>query len=152
MQRDSDINYHIFNNKCYIEIDLNESIWDYVKIMDRGYRVLYNIAYFSKRYKRWVRVDFNDWSDGATSAPDIDSFSWIFHDDLCRTGKFHAIGNKSDWNISPPSAFAIDCNNHQASMILHDILKSEKYWLRSKLWYIGTFLFGGGKARDNGLL
>ncbi|MCP4322647.1 MAG: hypothetical protein GY787_12530, partial [Alteromonadales bacterium] len=64
------INYIIINIK-------NESIWDYVQKIKAddggvlGYRVLENIAYFSKRYNKWVGVEKGDRSDGATFAQDL---------------------------------------------------------------------------------
>mgnify|MGYP003661571819 CR=1 FL=1 len=80
----------------YIRVNLqHESIFDYVQINYKtkdgflgkrvkvsGYTVLEDIGYFSKRYDKWVVVEAGDKSDGATSALDIDSFGWIFHDDL----------------------------------------------------------------------
>ncbi len=75
-------------------------------------------------------------SDGATGARDIDSDGWWVHDKLCDTGKF-----------DDGSA----CTNLQASMILYDILKSEGRWFRARSWLVTTWLFGGGKARDNGM-
>ena len=43
------------------------------------------------------------------------------------------------------------CTNWQASKILSDILKSEGRWFRSRSWFAATWLFGGGKARNNGM-
>lgn len=119
-----------------------ESVFDYVmpikatdgKIL--GYEVRFNLAYYSKRYNKWVTIKKGDKSDGATSAPDIDSFSWLIHDDLCNFGVFED-GSK--------------CSNLQASTILYDIQVDEGYWYRAWLWWTGTFLFGGGQARKNGL-
>lgn len=120
----------------------NESVFDCVtpitatdgKIL--GYSVNENIAYCSNRYNKWITIKAGDKSDGATSAPDIDSFSWLVHDDLCNFGVF-ADGSK--------------CSNLQASTILYDIQMDEGYWYRAWLWWTGTFIFGGGKARKNGL-
>lgn len=122
-----------------LSIDLkNESIWDYVKVLDNGmYSFTREVRYYSKRYKKWVVCEVNDLSDGATCAKDIDSFGWGVHDDLCRTGKFED-GSK--------------CTNWQASMILSDILKEEGYCFRSRTWLWATWSLGGGKARDNGML
>jgi hypothetical protein len=119
-------------------VDLQtESIWDYVQMLDSGmYVFTKQVRYFSDRYSKWVVCEVNDLSDGATSAKDIDSFSWGAHDDLCRTGKFED-GSK--------------CSNWQASQILSDILKAEGYGFRSRTWLYATWLFGGGKARDNGM-
>ena len=117
-----------------------ESIFDYVEILYKtkntwlgkrtvtsGYRVLENIGYFSKRYNKWVVCEAKDNSDGATGAKDIDSFGWIFHDDIKKFKKFED-GSK--------------CTNPQASYILYDILKSEGYWFRARSWFITTLAWG----------
>tara|TARA_R110002096_G_scaffold128126_1_gene276335 strand:- start:561 stop:926 length:366 start_codon:yes stop_codon:yes gene_type:complete len=93
--------------------------------------------YFSLRYGKWVHCHVCMKSDGATNAMDIDSFSWLVHDKICDIGLFQD-GTK--------------CTNKQASMIISDILKSEGKWFRAKTWFVATWLFGGGKARKNGLL
>ena len=121
----------------------NDSVHNYAdKIRDvagkkLGYVTKTNIAYYSERYDQWVLVSAGTRLDGATQAKDIDSFSWLFHDILCATGEF-AEGDK--------------CNNWQASMILHDILLAEGRWFRAKTWFVGTWLFGGGQARKNGMI
>lgn len=131
-----------FQGRTYTVVDLDkDSVFDYVLPFDDPtgeykYRVLENIAYYSLRYRKWVLVEAGDKSDGATSAIDIESFGWIFHDELCATGLF-SDGTK--------------CNNRQASMVLSDILTVEGHHVRSVTWFIATWLFGGGKARDNGL-
>ena len=101
-----------------------------------GYRVNEEILYYSKRYDEYITCDKGDRSDGATMAPDLDSFGWIFHDELCTTGKF-SDGSK--------------CTNLQASTVLSDIMAEEGRWFRRITWFTGTWLFGGGKARDNGM-
>ena len=101
-----------------------------------GYVVTDSFRYFSVRYHRWISCTKGDTSDGATCAPDLLSFSWIIHDQLCSTGKF------DDGTI---------CTNWQASNVLSDILKEEGRWFRARSWFVATWLFGGGKARDNGL-
>lgn len=118
----------------------NQSVFDFVTPILNDpkykYKVKSNLAYYSKRYDKWITVKAGDKSDGATSAPDIDSWCWLIHDDLCNFGVFED-GSK--------------CTNWQASMILSDILREEKRYLRSLTWFTGTWLFGGGKARDNGM-
>ena len=119
-----------------------KSVFDYVEIISAdnldvlGYRVLENIAYYSKRYKRWIGVEAKDKSDGATCAPDIDSFCWLFHDELCNDGAFED---------------GTECNNWQASSVLSDILKQEGRWFRARTWFTATWIGGGGKARENGM-
>lgn len=117
-----------------------ESVFDFVTPIFNNhkykYKVKSNLAYYSKRYDKWITVKTGDKSDGATSAPDIDSWCWLVHDDLCKFGVFED-GSK--------------CTNWQASMILSDILREEGRWFRSLTWFTATWFFGGGKARDNGM-
>ena len=94
------------------------------------------IRYFSKRYMKLVLVPKGYSSDGATGAPDINSRAWWVHDKLCDTGTFEG-GSK--------------CNNWQASQVLQDILSEEGRWFRAKSWFWGTWFFGGGRARKNGM-
>jgi len=124
------------------QVDLkNESIFDYVTLsIDKDGEVVYtcnqNIGYFSKRYKKWIVREAQDDSDGATGAKDIDSFSWLFHDELCDTGL---------WEDNEP------CTNWQGSQVISDILKEEGYWFRSRSWFVATWLLGGDKLRKNGM-
>lgn len=119
-----------------------QSVFDFVNVISAtdgkklGYEVKENLAYWSVRYRKWVTIKKGDKSDGATSAPDIDSWCWLIHDDLCNFGVFED-GSK--------------CTNWQASKILSDILRTEGKWLRSFTWFTATWLFGGGKARGNGM-
>ena len=100
------------------------------------YELLKNIEYYSGRYDKYVIAKKGERFDGATGAIDIDSFGWIIHDVLCRDGVF---------------ADGTPCNNWQASQVLSDILKSEGRCIRRHSWFWATWLFGGGKARKNGL-
>lgn len=134
----------ILNNITYEVVDVkNNSVWDYVEKIRAdngevlGYRVLENIAYFSHRYQKWIGVEKGDRSDGATYAKDINSFGWIFHDELCNDGTFER---------------GVKCNNWQASNVLTDIMKDEGYWFRAKTWFWSTWIGGGGKARENGMI
>lgn len=109
-----------------------------------------NIWYYSERYSKWVHVPYDYPSDGATGAADVDSKGWWVHDMLCDSGT---------WLDRTP------CTNWQASTVLSDIMKQEAsdYWqeknkwkavkryTRSLCWWPATWLFGGGKARDNGM-
>lgn len=132
------------NGKKYLIPNLKKhSVFDYVKLIKAssgavlGYEVLFNVAYFSKRYRKYITVEAKDISDGATTAPDIDSFSWLFHDEVCEEGAFNDGTKATNW---------------QASKILSDILSEEGKWFRAKTWFAATWLFGGGKARKNGML
>lgn len=131
------------NCKPYRVVDIeNESVFDYVEKIKAdngetlGYRVLEDIAYFSLRYGKWIGVEKGDRSDGATGAKDLDSFGWIFHDELCNDGTFED-GTK--------------CKNWQASHVLTDIMQVEGYWFRTRSWFWATWFAGGGKARANGM-
>lgn len=128
-------------------VDLkNESIFDHVtivynkKVDGKKYLISYivneDIGYYSKRYDKWIVARKGFPSDGATSAIDIDSFGWPFHDVICRYGKFE------DGTM---------CNNWQASSVLRDILKVEGRYVRENTWFVMTWLFGGEQARKNGM-
>ncbi len=106
--------------------------------------------YYSRRYNRFVTVPDGYPSDGATGVKDIDSESWWVHDVLCDRGT---------WDDG------ILVTNWQASWVIADILYKEsrrmfaadKAWRglkrvsRSWLWLAGTFLWGGGECRKNGM-
>ena len=122
---------------------MKESIYDYIEPIKSGagvvlgYQVTKDKDYFSERYQKHLQIKATDKPyDGASGAMDIDSFGWLFHDVAKREKKF------SDGS---------ECTNHQASCILYDILKSEGRWFRSRSWFAATWLFGGGKARNNGM-
>ena len=106
------------------------------KSSKKPYILLRTIIYHSKRYDKTVIVMEGERSDGATWAVDIHSEGWWVHDELCNSGLF------ADGTL---------CSNLQASMIIHDILKSEGYWFRARTWLIGTFIGGGGECRKNGM-
>ena len=120
-----------------------ESVFDYVKKIKAndgktlGYRVMRDVEYYSHRYKKHIKVSEGDRSDGATFAKDLNSFGWLIHDELCSKGVFKN-GDK--------------CSNLQASHVLTDIMKREGYWFRTRTWFWATWLFGGGKARKNGMI
>lgn len=95
------------------------------------------IRYFSERYQKWVIVPVDYPSDGATFASDIYSDSWWVHDKLCDTGTWEDGTCVSNW---------------QASQVLADILNDEGRWIRARRWFWATWLIGGGKCRENGML
>lgn len=108
--------------------------------MSRYYIKYYNpkeIHYYSKRYDKYVTVPYGYESDGATGARDIKSDSWWVHDVLCDRGY---------WDDGTP------CTNWQASKVLQDILDDEGRWFRKHTWFWTTWLFGGGRARENGMV
>lgn len=100
------------------------------------YTCPYEIKYHSKRYNKYLTVPEGYISDGATGAIDIWSEGFWVHDLACDRGTFDD-GTKM--------------NNWQASTILSDILKHEGRWFRARSWFVATWLFGGGKARENGM-
>jgi hypothetical protein len=106
-------------------------------ILDNGrYRLNESIVYHSIRYNKTVTVPAGFISDGATGAMDIASRAWFVHDQLCVSGEFDDGTKVSNW---------------QCSQVLQDVLKEEgRYW-QSKRWFWATWLFGGGKARENGM-
>ena len=95
------------------------------------------ICYHSFRYGKCVVVPEGYPSDGATFAADIYSDGWWIHDKLCDSGMFED---------------GTPCTNWQASQILSDVLADEGRWMRKHYWKWATFLLGGGKARENGML
>lgn len=107
-----------------------------IKEVGDGYEVIEDYLFYSKRYKKFLLIHKDFYSDGATDAIDIDSDSWIVHDFICRYG---------EWSDKTK------INNWQASMVIHDILEEEGYWFRKYTWFWMTWLLGGGAARDNGL-
>lgn len=94
------------------------------------------ISYTSPRYKKTVTVQPGVY-DGATGAIDINSASWWVHDQLCNTGQWDDGTKVSNW---------------VCSQVLQDILMAEGRWARARYWFWTTWLFGGGKARLNGLI
>lgn len=101
-------------------------------VLDKSY------TYFSNRYNKYVYLPKDFESDGATGAVDLsNSAAYWVHDWLCDHGKWS--------DLSP-------CTNWQASQVLSDILKSEGRWFRARTWFAATWLFGGGKARQNGMI
>lgn len=102
----------------------------------KKYRALNTVTYHSDRYNRDITVEEGYLSDGATDAPDLDTDAWGFHDKLCDTGR---------WDDG-----SLVCN-WVASTVLADILWRDGYKFRAIYWWWATYLFGGGKARENGM-
>ena len=106
-------------------------------ILGNGYYLLCeSITYYSKRYKKTSTVPSGRVSDGATGAMDITSRGWWVHDELCRKGRWDDGTKLTNW---------------QCSQVLQDILTEEGRKWQGRRWFLMTFLFGGGKARENGL-
>lgn len=103
---------------------------------DGSYRLNETIVYRSPRYGKTITIPKDRISDGATGAMDITSRGWWIHDELCRNGCWDDGTKLTNW---------------QCSQVLQDVLVDEgRYW-QSKRWFFATFLFGGGKARENGM-
>lgn len=103
----------------------------------RPYKLLSFYRYNSKRYNKTILLSQGNRSDGATGALDIPSCGWWVHDALCNSGQWEDGTRLTNW---------------QCSTVLHDILKSEKRYIRSIRWFVWTFLFGGGECRKNGMI
>ena len=119
----------------------DKSVFNLMRLKPNGkggfnYAITEDVFYYSERYDRCVIAYKGEVFDGATGAIDIDSKSWLIHDVLCRDGC---------WSDCSP------CTNWQASQVLKDILKEEGRWFRARSWFVATWLFGGGKARENGM-
>ena len=106
-------------------------------ILDNGkYQLNEAIAYTSPRYGKTAIVPAGYVSDGATGAMDIASRAWFVHDILCERGF---------WDDGTP------LTNWQCSTVLYDILSEEGRKWQAVRWRYATLLFGGGKARKNGI-
>ena len=125
--------------EIYPAIDLVWNFVDKIKADDGailGYRVISNIGYYSGKYKKFIVCEAGDRSDGATGAKDLDSFGWLFHDELCSECIFED---------------GTPCTNWQASNILSEIMRMEGFWFREKTWFWSTWFLGGKKIiRTNG--
>ena len=98
----------------------------YKKVKD-GYERTWPLAYFSKRYGKFVFVPTKYFSDGATGAIDIVSDGWWIHDKLKKEKKWED---------------GTYCSNWQASCVLSDILLREKRYFRSVYWWFATLIWG----------
>jgi len=102
---------------------------------DGSYVLNEEIVYTSPRYGKTITIPAGYRSDGATGAMDITSRGWWIHDRLC----------EGFWDDGT------SLTNWQCSAVLHDVLISEgRYW-QAKRWAVATWLFGGGRARENGM-
>lgn len=104
------------------------------------------IVYHSGRYNKTVTVPKGFVSDGATYALDICPKSWYVHDWMC--GSWLGRGPLPRGGVFDDGS---KMTNWQCSKIFSDILKEEGYLLIPHTRFWATWLFGGGKARDNGM-
>lgn len=101
------------------------------------YRNPKEIVYYSPRYKKTITVPQDYPSDGATGARDIDdSISWWVHDVI--TDEPHRIDKSKTHKWDDGT----DITWWQASVIIHDILRSEKRWIRCVRWGFWTLVLG----------
>jgi len=107
------------------------------KVVGDGYESTKEYLYWSPRYCKFILISPGFYSDGATGAIDIDSVGFWIHDFICRYGK---------WSDGTP------ITNWQASSVLSDVLEEEGFWFRKYTWRFATWLFGGGAARENGMI
>jgi len=84
-------------------------------------------TYYSKRYNKRITVLFDEKSDGASGAFDIDSDSWWVHD----TAKKYQV-----WDDGSK------ITNWQASFVIYDLLLKEDYYIRARTWFITTLAWG----------
>ncbi len=132
----------------------------YEKAEGGGYVLLEDYKYYSKRYNRTITLRKRMWSDGATGFIDLGStgfwarvFTWL-------KKKIHKIAHsfKSAWFFVHDQI----CNegmwddgtlidNWTASTVAGDILWVDGWRLLSVPVWWATYLFGGGKARENGM-
>lgn len=101
------------------------------------YKLNEGFTYHSPRYNKSVTVPAGKISDGATGTFDIVTRGWWVHDQVCDTGRWDDGSKVSNW---------------QASQVLQDILTEEGRVTQGMRWFWATWLRGGGKARENGML
>lgn len=94
-------------------------------------------TYESPRYGKSITVPRGYPSNGANVVKDLHPTAFFVHDRGCECGKWDD-GSKM-------------CNR-ELSFVYYDILRAcGTLWVRAFCRWVGTFLGGGGKARDNGL-
>jgi hypothetical protein len=108
---------------------------DYIIIGD-VYISKHSYHYFSPRYGKNLIIPANYPSNGANWVPNLSAAAFFVHDYGSIVGR---------WNDGTAMC------NRELSTVYADILKADGFWLRSKIRWLGTFLFGGGEARKNGL-
>jgi len=96
-----------------------------------------NYVYYSPRYDKRLTIPNGYPSNGADTVRDICPTGFFCHDFCCNEGMWDN-GSKM-------------CNR-EASFIYYDILVAFKVpKMIAMIRWIGTFLFGGGRARKNGI-
>ena len=113
------------------------SIYKYLTKTKSGYITKEAIYYYSRAYKKDIKINEKFKSDGATCYWDLDSLFWLVHDYL---------KVKRQWSDGT------HCSNWQASVIAFDILISENRYIHAPIVFIGTLLWGYTKQFFKGLL
>jgi hypothetical protein len=93
-------------------------------------------VYYSPRYDKTLTVEQGYPSNGANAVKDKCPTAFFAHDRGCERGK---------WDDGTPMC------NRELSTMYADILWLNGFWIRAQIRWIGTFLFGGGQAKKNGL-
>lgn len=103
-----------------------------------NYRADEVFRYKSPRYYKTITTPFHYISNGADLVKDLIPDAFFTHDVGCVKGT---------WDDGTKMC------NRELSFVYFDILRSYKVplWRCVERWF-GTFLFGGGAARDNGML
>lgn len=111
-------------------------ILNHIKHVNGRYIVFKEYKWTSRIFKKTVIVEVGFESDGATYAPDIDSYSWLIHDKLKKTRKWYD---------------GTHCSNWKASVAIAEILIEEKRYFTAPVWFFGTLIYGYVKQIFKGL-
>jgi hypothetical protein len=93
-------------------------------------------TFYSVRYKKRILIPEGFPSNGANVVIDLCPTAFFLHDYGCVTGTW------LDGSLM--------CNR-ELSTVYHDVLCAFGFRWLAKIRWIGTFLWGGGKARENGM-
>lgn len=111
-------------------------IEEHVKFVNGRYVVHKEYKWASRIFKKTVICEYDFESDGATYAPDIDSYYWLVHDKLKKTRKWYD---------------GKHCPNWKASVCAAEILYNEKRHLWVAPVFLGTLVYGYIKQLLKGL-
>ncbi len=103
---------------------------------ESGYVVSSAIYYYSRTYKRDIKINKGFESDGATFYWDLHSIFWIVHDYL---------------KVERQWKDGTHCSNWQASVVAFEILISEDRYIHAPIVFTGTLLWGYTKQFFKGL-
>lgn len=101
-----------------------------------AYTCLEEYIYYSPRYRKYITIPFSYPSNGANYVKDLVPDAFFVHDKGCETG---------EWDDGSKMC------NRELSFVYYDILRYHGVpWWRCVVRGIGTFLGGGGVAKENG--